>query len=50
MEKHADFFSAVTALNAVEAATGNDGAFALDGQMVDKPVVERARAMLAKAR
>ena len=34
----------------VEAATRNDGAFALDGQMVDKPVVERARAVLAKAR
>ena len=34
----------------VEAATGNDGAFALDGKMVDKPVVERARAVLAKAR
>lgn len=34
----------------VEAAKGNDGAFALDGQMIDRPVVERARAVLRRAR
>ena len=34
----------------IEAARGNAGAFALDGQMIDKPVIERARAVLAKAR
>ena len=38
------------ATRVVEAAKDNAGAFALDGQMVDKPVVERARAVLAKAR
>jgi citrate lyase beta subunit len=34
----------------VAAAAGNDGAFALDGQMVDRPIVERARAVLRQAR
>jgi citrate lyase subunit beta/citryl-CoA lyase len=38
------------ATRVVEAAKGNDGAFALDGQMVDRPVVERARAVLRQAR
>lgn len=33
----------------VEAATGRAGAFALDGRMVDAPVVERARRTLARA-
>ena len=33
----------------VDAAATNDGAFALDGRMVDRPVVERARAMLRRA-
>jgi citrate lyase subunit beta/citryl-CoA lyase len=34
----------------VDAARGNEGAFALDGRMVDRPVVERARAILRQAR
>jgi citrate lyase subunit beta/citryl-CoA lyase len=34
----------------VAAAAGNDGAFALDGQMVDRPIVARARAVLRQAR
>ena len=34
----------------VEAARSNDGAFALDGHMVDRPVVERARTILRQAR
>jgi len=34
----------------VAAAHGNEGAFALDGRMVDRPVVERARAILRQAR
>lgn len=38
------------AMRVVDAAKGNAGAFALDGQMVDRPVVERARVILAKAR
>lgn len=38
------------ALRVVAAAEGNDGAFALDGRMVDRPVVMSARAILAKVR
>jgi citrate lyase subunit beta/citryl-CoA lyase len=38
------------ATRVVEAATRNAGAFALDGQMIDRPVVERARAVLRQAR
>jgi citrate lyase subunit beta/citryl-CoA lyase len=34
----------------VAAARANDGAFRLDGRMVDRPVVERARRMLALVR
>jgi citrate lyase subunit beta/citryl-CoA lyase len=34
----------------VDAAGSNDGAFALDGRMIDRPVVERARAILRQAR
>jgi citrate lyase subunit beta/citryl-CoA lyase len=34
----------------VAAARGNDGAFSLDGRMVDRPVVERARRTLAMVR
>jgi citrate lyase subunit beta/citryl-CoA lyase len=40
----------VWATRVVDAAKDNAGAFALDGQMVDKPIVEHARAVLAKAR
>jgi citrate lyase subunit beta/citryl-CoA lyase len=33
----------------VEASTGGEGAFRLDGRMVDRPVVQRAHALLARA-
>jgi citrate lyase subunit beta/citryl-CoA lyase len=34
----------------VAAARGDEGAFSLDGRMVDRPVVERARRTLARAK
>jgi citrate lyase subunit beta/citryl-CoA lyase len=34
----------------IEAATGSAGAVQLDGRMIDKPVIERARRTLARAR
>jgi citrate lyase subunit beta / citryl-CoA lyase len=38
------------ATRVTEAARRHEGAFALDGKMVDRPVVERARSILSRAR